>query len=856
MIIDNSEHEKFQQEYDRVGFPLKCQNIAVSCGSVRGATQFDPGSCLFSRSFPVYKFNTLASMGLMFGGWIGGYIGVYAGDLSAYTIGLMNVVPGNSAVKSNFVINALPDRKAAKIYDGNVYYEKKLLWFIPVKATISHNSLSSKADMLPLDGSAGAYTPIPNFDSDNEIFKKIMDGFKPPKLFTFVPATSSLALSNWKDLVNKDIRSRDLYAEGLTEFESYICAPDTNYTHCLSPDAPNFIAKHLVGPPICFDTPGSSFNISAHIALKNPMDIPISWSITNSNIGLGSPSNTSVNVYCNKSNETGVLKASSSIPLPPSLSTALGATSINNEARKRLTAKDNTFYILGGFPPTDSLAVLKVNNWAAGTPVIWELSDNTHFRIASAANDSVVIEALSYNKPLTVKASLQFVGQNISAQTTITSPKLNIGMPSKFDCRKTPVLFFPQLSSGADNVEWSLSSTDYIQFEGATNEPVTFLQGLKNTLAYNVMLTLKLTTAGEQFTVTNPVEVAIPESFGLSVLQISKKTTPHMVLVRAIPNPFNDRDAFYRWHSSSGTIKPCAENYNPYLYTGEIQNLVKTSDFEQMAEAPLENGNQIQTDQLSPSLVSALADALADATGEESINEDDLVITRLATVDSDDGADAVVIGISKSSSNPETGGQESNPSASPSITTAPADNYIVLSNPGYQTTTPIDDYDPWPLPPDNDPSYAILTYNGEDVIITCQFVSPCNGSFIASVSIAKNTFTCTYTNDNHCITIINDGNSGGQGSGNTGNTDNTGPQPYHDPNTGMWIYPDGYSDFMTPHIYSVYIYNDFGLVKTATFISTEKTVNIPMNGQQAGFYYVNIVDEQGNIVSRQTVRVY
>jgi len=857
MQIDNSEHEKFQQEYDRVGFPLKCQNVAVSCGSGSGATLFAPETCLFRFDAEV-KFDMLQSFSIgmmsLFASPFMLSIGITAGDANFSTllqIFLSNTLPGNSSVKINYIVNALPNRRVAKVYDGRIYYRKNILWLIPVTTDLAHNSLSSKADMLPLDGAAGAFVRFDGINSNNESFQQLIGLFK-KKEFTLIPTTSSLALSNWKDLVNKDIRDMDLYGDGLTEFESYIVAPYDSYFHCKSPSALGFLAPHLASPPIFFATPSSSFNIAADIALNNPKGTPISWLTEKSRMGLENKTNTSVRVSCSTANTTDVIKARSSVTLEPKQAAALGITTLTVEARKRITAKSNTIGVSGGFAPSDSLTVLKVSNWAVGTPVVWELSDNTNFRKVFEAADSVVIEALAYNKPLTVSSTLKFAGSNISAQKAIRSPELKIKMP-KFDCRETPVSFYPLLSPEIQTVEWSLSSSNYLQFVGATNKPVVVVKGISNTLSAYSTLTAKVRTAGQLFTTTQRIEVAIPESFGLKVVQVYKASQPYKVLVRALPNPLNDRNVTYRWRSDKGSIRPCVEyshrdisEENSYRkLSEEMQANLKKSDYNQLANLPLGDGNQIPVNQLSPPLQSLLAEMVAEM--EEEMNETDLVLTRVATVDTNTGMDAVIIGIGTSGPHQETVLSETNtPPGSSTVVTA-KDKCILLFNPLREATiTVYDEPELAFIPPTDDPSYAVLTYNGGDVTITCDFISPCNKKLTASVFIAGGSFTCTYINDSNIITIINNDTD----NDNTDTGGNRCPQPYFNMTQGIWIYP------LCPEVtYRVYIYNDYGLVKTAEFSSLEKRVDIPMAGHQPGFYYVNIVDEQGNVITKQTVSV-
>ncbi|GHU73458.1 hypothetical protein FACS189413_17850 [Bacteroidia bacterium] len=195
--IDNNEYEAFQKEYDRIGFPVQCQNIAVSCGSIRGATEFTPATRLFSFS-PSKDFNWYQSLGIGIASIFSTLVYTSVGDANAWEIfgmGLLNLVLGSSAIKTNFYINALPDKKAAKVYEGQVYYEKKILWVIPVRVDISNRNLSSTATMLPLDGAAGSFNSFESIKSDNENFRKLLEQFKKSR-FTFVPTSSSLAFSN------------------------------------------------------------------------------------------------------------------------------------------------------------------------------------------------------------------------------------------------------------------------------------------------------------------------------------------------------------------------------------------------------------------------------------------------------------------------------------------------------------------------------------------------------------------------------------------------------------------------------------------------------------------------------------
>ena len=52
IYIDNSIHDAFIQEYEQLGYPKQCRNIAVSNGSGSTSTswQYTPGADIFSLS--------------------------------------------------------------------------------------------------------------------------------------------------------------------------------------------------------------------------------------------------------------------------------------------------------------------------------------------------------------------------------------------------------------------------------------------------------------------------------------------------------------------------------------------------------------------------------------------------------------------------------------------------------------------------------------------------------------------------------------------------------------------------------------------------------------------------------------
>ncbi|GHU73456.1 hypothetical protein FACS189413_17840 [Bacteroidia bacterium] len=265
--------------------------------------------------------------------------------------------------------------------------------------------------------------------------------------------------------------------------------------------------------------------------------------------------NTSVTVMSSKAPEAGVLTAKTSIPITPAIASALGLpSSLPIEVRKRLVAASNSIAISGEFSPSDSLAIFKISNFITGIPLSWQLSDNTNFRIVSSAADSVVVEALQYNKSLTLTATMGLVEATISKTKTVTSPKLNISVPL-LNCEETEISLYPHLASGFNAIQWSVANSSYLQITGQSNQPTVKVKGLRNTVKGPGM-EVKATVNGEIITATQAVDIAIPEQLSLTVIQQWEEGDYRYALIHAAASPANEKELVYNWSASQGSIWP------------------------------------------------------------------------------------------------------------------------------------------------------------------------------------------------------------------------------------------------------------------------------------------------------------
>ncbi|OAV65371.1 hypothetical protein Barb6XT_02437 [Bacteroidales bacterium Barb6XT] len=183
---DNSAHNSFQTEYDNLGFPLNCQNVAVTNGTSTGSLLFNPSTALVDLNL---------SYGLKW--WMDVLSAIYSPYffITDYPVlALTQTLPGNSQVKAEIKVNSLPSSGTAQVYKGKAYIRKKVLWLIKLDVTLTEKEFKSNSGMLPIDGAPGGVYDIDNIAQN--IPKEITAGIKQKK-FCFIPTVSALALTDW-----------------------------------------------------------------------------------------------------------------------------------------------------------------------------------------------------------------------------------------------------------------------------------------------------------------------------------------------------------------------------------------------------------------------------------------------------------------------------------------------------------------------------------------------------------------------------------------------------------------------------------------------------------------------------------
>jgi hypothetical protein len=232
---DNSEHEAFMAEYESLGVPQKCQNIAVASGSNSGKKYFDQSQT------ELLNINEIVSLK-----WWQEAINVFVvGPLSLTTLLTnypqlsLNVIPGKTQLGTSILAKSVPDRSVQTVYDGKVFLKKKMLWLIPVQVNITHKTLNSTSDMLPIDGAPGGAYDVSYFGLAGDYAKYVKQ-----TSFCFVPTVSAIGLSNWKDRLMLPLNNTNFYAYGLSPYRYYF-AQSNNDIHTSTYYAANFLFTHI-----------------------------------------------------------------------------------------------------------------------------------------------------------------------------------------------------------------------------------------------------------------------------------------------------------------------------------------------------------------------------------------------------------------------------------------------------------------------------------------------------------------------------------------------------------------------------------------------------------------------------------
>ncbi|MDR2967993.1 MAG: putative lipase [Tannerellaceae bacterium] len=239
--INNTEHNSFQTEYDNMGFPVRCENIALTDGSGSGTQVFVPGTNLVDF-VDSYKL-----------GWFKDLLATLASPLFLLTnypnLFFITVMPGKSQIEAAIKINSTPNRTNALLYHGKISI-KKSLWFIKATKILTENTLSSNSSIYPVDGAPGGI-----YDIRTMLSSSFPPGMLKVNQFTFIPTVSAMALSNWQTSLTSSLRNQTLYPNYTQFVRNYM--PTVNAKHTSFAFAASFMNTEISVAPLPVEIKGT-----------------------------------------------------------------------------------------------------------------------------------------------------------------------------------------------------------------------------------------------------------------------------------------------------------------------------------------------------------------------------------------------------------------------------------------------------------------------------------------------------------------------------------------------------------------------------------------------------------------------
>ncbi len=177
ILVDNSIHDAFMADYTQKGYPQQggIRNLVIANGSECGTDQ--------GYSPHAEYVNSTVTDRLGFWGYL--FVNLLT-PLTNYphaSIGWL--LTTRTEVKNQFIINALPNQQAKRVYYGKMYIRKKILFVIDINITLFEKSFSSPASFLPIDNAGGGVRDLEEFAEDLPFELK-------RSRFSFVPTFSAL----------------------------------------------------------------------------------------------------------------------------------------------------------------------------------------------------------------------------------------------------------------------------------------------------------------------------------------------------------------------------------------------------------------------------------------------------------------------------------------------------------------------------------------------------------------------------------------------------------------------------------------------------------------------------------------
>jgi hypothetical protein len=266
-------HEAWQQEFDNVGYPTQCRNVAISNGNECAVNH---GFAPRDKFLSIHDIHNPGLWGDLLHMLVTPLIGALSNDIGLIILG---VLPGSSKYFFDFDLHSNPEINAInrQVYWGKIRYEKKLLWLLPISHTITNRTKYAPNGYLPFDTfSGGFYDFVNNISFDFQNY--IPSGSVINSRYGFIPVVSALDIKRNNGNVNPADYLKT-YAGGNTPepaltsgFDNFIVdfiqnSPINNAHISFQPRNGNWLARELQEEPNLIDD--CSFICSSQITGPN-----------------------------------------------------------------------------------------------------------------------------------------------------------------------------------------------------------------------------------------------------------------------------------------------------------------------------------------------------------------------------------------------------------------------------------------------------------------------------------------------------------------------------------------------------------------------------------------------------------
>ena len=266
-------HNTWLNEYNSMGYPTQCRNVATSDGSECGRPQdFAPyaellniqGSGLLDDPYNSYANLALFGGSIAIGGLLAigvGPLGLFAGYAAGFIMAL-----GNFEGHADFIVNALPSQRRERIYHGKFTICKDILFGLFSTCLVDYSdNRYSDASMLAYDSAPGGVYDLNQVSAGaiSQIGSALpiaqVRVYVQPR-FCFIPTTSALDIGGGsvalapQNLLNAYSGASRPAPPFSTPFANFVTASRENLTHILWNGLNSkWVFQEMQGVPQVFD---------------------------------------------------------------------------------------------------------------------------------------------------------------------------------------------------------------------------------------------------------------------------------------------------------------------------------------------------------------------------------------------------------------------------------------------------------------------------------------------------------------------------------------------------------------------------------------------------------------------------